>query len=69
MYKQEIKPPYKPRIQGNTDVSNFETYPDEDIHEDLFPDPDGVIYKWCDDFWMQNASLCMCIIVCVFSCK
>ena len=50
MVKQEIKPPYKPSIQSNTDVSNFETYPDEDIDEDLFPDEDGTIYKWCEDF-------------------
>ena len=50
MFKQDIKPPYKPRIQSNTDVSNFETYPDEDIDEDLFPDEDGTIYKWCEDF-------------------
>lgn len=50
MYKQEIKPPYLPRIQDNMDVSNFETYPEENIDEQLLEDTDGTRYKWCEDF-------------------
>ncbi|ETO34789.1 serine/threonine-protein kinase PRKX [Reticulomyxa filosa] len=50
MSEQKIKPPYKPRITANTDLSNFETYPEEDVDEPPFEDPKGAKYKWCEDF-------------------
>jgi len=50
MSEQTIKPPFIPRIMANTDLSNFETYPDEVINETLLEDPQGINYQWCQDF-------------------
>ena len=51
MLSMEIKPPYKPTIANNEDVSNFsDDYPDDIKSEQLMNDPDGTLYAWCKDF-------------------
>lgn len=50
MKKQDIEPPYVPKIRNNTDVSNFEYFPVEDIDEELLDDGDGIIFSWTEGF-------------------
>eukprot|EP01084_Bolivina_argentea_P200084 342206_1 len=47
MRQRKIEPPYVPNISNLEDVSHFDTYPDENIVEEL----NGVsAYEWCDVF-------------------
>eukprot|EP00490_Sorites_sp_Unknown_P021278 CAMPEP_0114666374 /NCGR_PEP_ID=MMETSP0191-20121206/32417_1 /TAXON_ID=126664 /ORGANISM="Sorites sp." /LENGTH=48 /DNA_ID= /DNA_START= /DNA_END= /DNA_ORIENTATION= len=48
MRKQEIPPPYKPNIENQEDVSNYDNYPEEEENDQLHTDPSA--YEWCEDF-------------------
>ncbi|ETO31793.1 hypothetical protein RFI_05326 [Reticulomyxa filosa] len=47
---QQLHAPYIPRIDNNKDLRNFVFLHVEDCDEDLFDDPTGELYQWCDDF-------------------
>jgi len=48
MRRQEVEAPYVPDINGAEDLSHYDAYPDENIDEELDPDPS--VYEWCEDF-------------------
>jgi len=51
MRKQQIDPPWKPRINGTHDLSAFDRFPDTTPeNETLIDDPDNILFKWCDEF-------------------
>ena len=51
MLRQEIDPPWKPRIKDTHDLSAFDRFPDTTPeNEQLIHDPDGQLFKWCDEF-------------------
>jgi len=45
-----METPYIPRIRDREDLSNYESYPDEDIEEPLCADPDSEVFAWTRDF-------------------
>ena len=49
---QKSKPPGKPDLHSPTDLSYFERMSDEIPGDDdeLMPDPDGTLFKWCENF-------------------
>ena len=52
MERQTLTAPYKPEIKHNKDISKFE-YCDPTLNErndKLLDDPNGPMYKWCQDF-------------------
>jgi len=50
MRAQEFEPPGKPNPTGADDLSYFERMPDVVDDDELMDDPDGSIFKWCEDF-------------------
>ena len=49
--KQQIDSPWKPTIKSTHDLSAFDRFPDiEQEDEKLMDDPDGSVFKWCQEF-------------------
>jgi len=46
--QQEEDAPYVPDISGQDDLSHYEIYPEENIVDELDPNP--AVYDWCQDF-------------------
>ena len=46
----DVEPPYIPKIKNQEDMSNFEYFPSRTVDEVLIYDPNGALFKWCDDF-------------------
>jgi len=51
MRKQQMEPPYIPKIASKKDVSNFEYFPPEQPpQEQLLSDQTGKLFAWCNEF-------------------
>jgi len=50
LFNQTMETPYIPRIRDREDLSNYESYPEEDIKEPLCADPDSDVFAWTMGF-------------------
>ncbi|ETO18774.1 AGC/Akt protein kinase [Reticulomyxa filosa] len=50
MAAQKLQAPYVPSLENNKDTKHFEHFHVEDIEEALIDDPNGDIYRWCENF-------------------
>jgi len=50
LYAYEMETPYVPRIRDREDLSNYESYPDEDDDTPLCADPGSDVFGWSRDF-------------------
>ena len=45
-----METPYQPHIEDREDVSNYETYPEDDDKSPMLYPPDHEAWDWCKDF-------------------
>jgi len=50
MKEQKFNPPGMPSLQSPKDLAYFERMPDVEDTEELIDDPDGTLFKWCENF-------------------